>query len=79
MNILKQKKERFEFVFTPKHGSWLNIIEGFFGKLSKQLLHGIRVKTKEELIERIIKYIAEVNENPVVPNWTYKMDETTIL
>ena len=30
-------------------------------------------------IERIIKYIAEVNENPVVPNWTYKMDETTIL
>ena len=76
---LETKKERFEFVFTPKHGSWLNIIEGFFGKLSKQLLHGIRVKTKEELIERIIKYIAEVNENPVVPNWTYKMDETTIL
>ena len=76
---LETRKERFEFVFTPKHGSWLNIIEGFFGKLARQLLRGIRVKSKEELVERITKYIAEVNENPVIPNWTYKMDETTIL
>ena len=30
-------KERFEFVFTPKHGSWLNMIEGFFGKMTKQM------------------------------------------
>ena len=76
---LETRKERFEFVFTPKHGSWLNIIEGFFGKLARQLLRGIRVKSKEELVERITKYIAEVNENPVIPNWTYKMNETTVL
>ncbi|MGN0729742.1 IS630 family transposase [Treponema sp.] len=76
---LETRKERFEFVFTPKHGSWLNIIEGFFGKLARQLLRGIRVKSKEELVERITKYIAEVNENPVIPNRIYKMDETTIL
>lgn len=76
---LETRKERFEFVFIPKHGSWLNIIEGFFGKLARQLLRGIRVKSKEELVERITKYIAEVNENPVIPNWTYKMNETTVL
>ena len=76
---LETRKERFEVVFTPKHGSWLNIIEGFFGKLARQLLRGIRVKSKEELVERITKYIAEVNENPVIPNWTYKMNETTVL
>lgn len=40
---------RFEFIFTPKHGSWLNLIEGFFSKLTRQSLKGIRVKTKEEL------------------------------
>ena len=43
---------RFEFVFTPKHGSWLNMIESFFGKMTKQMLRGIRVKTKHELIQR---------------------------
>ncbi len=66
---------RFEFVFTPKHGSWLNLIESFFGKLARICLRGIRVKSKEELVERIYRYIREVNEEPVVYRWTYKMDE----
>lgn len=67
--------ERFEFVFTPKHGSWLNLIEGFFSKLTRQSLKGIRVKTKEELVERIYKYFEEVNADPVVYRWKYKLEE----
>ncbi len=66
---------RFEFVFTPKHGSWLNMIEGFFSKMTKQMLRGIRVQSKNELIDRIYKYFDEVNEVPVVYHWKYKMDE----
>lgn len=66
---------RFEFVFTPKHGSWLNLVEGFFSKLTRQTLKGIRVKTKEELVERIYKYFDEVNAEPVVYHWKYKLDE----
>ena len=66
---------RFEFVFTPKHGSWLNLIEGFFSKLTRQFLKGIRVKTKEELVERIYKYFDEVNADPVVYHWKYKLNE----
>ena len=66
---------RFEFVFTPKHGSWLNLVEGFFSKLTRQFLKGIRVKTKEELVERIYKYFEEVNDEPVVYHWKYKLDE----
>lgn len=66
---------RFEFVFTPKHGSWLNLVEGFFSKLTRQSLKGIRVKTKEELIERIYKYFEEINVEPVVYHWKYKLDE----
>ena len=42
---------RFEFVFTPKHGSWLNMVEGFFSKMTRQMLRGIRVESKEELKE----------------------------
>lgn len=66
---------RFEFVFTPKHGSWLNLIEGFFSKLTRQMLKGIRVKTKDELVQRIYKYFDEVNEEPVVYHWKYKLEE----
>lgn len=66
---------RFVFVFTPKHGSWLNMIEGFFGKMTRQFLRGIRVRSKQELIDRINKYFAEVNEIPVVHHWKYKMDD----
>lgn len=66
---------RFEFVFTPKHGSWLNLVESFFGKLARVCLRGIRVHSKEELVARIYQYINEVNTVPVVYHWMYKMDE----
>ena len=66
---------RFEFVFTPKHGSWLNMIEGFFSKMTRQMLRGIRVKTKEELIKRMYKYFEEANEEPVVFHWKYNLDD----
>ena len=69
---------RFEFVFTPKHGSWLNMIESFFGKFARVCLKGIRVKTKEELVQRIYQYMDEVNSQPVVYRWKYKMDEMAV-
>jgi transposase len=69
---------RFEFVFTPTHGSWLNLIESFFGKLARVCLKGIRVASKAELVERIYRYLDEVNAVPVVYHWKYKMDEVTV-
>ncbi len=70
---------RFEFVFTPKHGSWLNMVEGFFSKMTKQMLRGIRVKSKEELTERIYLYFDEANEEPVVFHWKYNLDDIDVL
>jgi transposase len=69
---------RFEFVFTPTHGSWLNMIESFFSKITRQMLRGIRVSSKEELAERIYQYFDDINEEPVVFRWKYKMDEISI-
>lgn len=66
---------RFEFVFTPTHGSWLNMVEGFFGKMTKQMLNGIRVTSKEELENRIYQYFDEINEVPVPYHWSYKLDD----
>ena len=68
-------ESRFEFVFTPTHSSWLNMIESFFSKMTKQMLKGIRVNSKEELSARIYQYFEEINADPVVYHWTYKMDE----
>jgi transposase len=69
---------RFELIFTPKHGSWLNIIESFFGKLAKVLLRGIRVQSKEELKRRIELYLQEVNQGPVVYRWKYQPEKSSI-
>lgn len=66
---------RFEFVFTPTHGSWLNLVEGFFSKLTKQMLNGIRVSSKEELEHRIYQYFEEINQVPIPYHWTYNLDD----
>jgi transposase len=78
IEYLQEREGRFKFVFTPKHGSWLNLIESFFGKMTRQMLRGIRVATKAELIERIYKYFNEINESPVVFRWKYKLDEVLV-
>lgn len=69
---------RFEFVFTPKHGSWLNMVEGFFSKMTKQMLRGIRVKSKAELADRIYLYFDEINAEPVVFHWKYNLDDIDV-
>jgi transposase len=66
---------RFKFTFTPKHGSWLNLIEGFFSKLARSVLRHIRVASKQELVDRIMAAIEYFNQKPVVHTWTYKLDK----
>jgi len=75
---LKTKPNRFHFIFTPKHGSWLNLIESFFSKITRSFLRHIRVDSREELVERIYQGIDEINNAPVVFRWQYKMDEIAI-
>ena len=70
---------RFEFTFTPKHGSWLNLIESFFGKMARTLLRGIRVASAAELKARIELYLQEVNEMPVVYRWKYKLETLSVV
>ena len=73
--LADQPAGRFEFVFTPKHGSWLNLIEGFFSKLARSVLRYIRVESKQELKDRIMAAMDEFNRHPVVHTWSYKLDK----
>lgn len=76
---LAKHPNRFAFVFTPKHGSWLNIIESFFGKMARSFLRGMRVQSKEELKNRIMLYLKEINQAPVVFRWKYKMNDFDLI
>ena len=64
--LASQPEGRFAFVFTPKHGSWLNLVEGFFSKLARSVLRHVRVASKEELKNRILAAIDDLNQHPVV-------------
>lgn len=69
MTYLDSRPNRFEYVHTPKHGSWLNLIESAFSKMARTFLRHIRVSSKEELKDRILKGIAEMNSAPVIFRW----------
>jgi len=68
-SYLGEHPNRFRYVLTPTHGSWLNIAETLFGKMAHTFLRQIRVKSRAELKERILRGIAEINAAPVVHRW----------
>jgi transposase len=71
--LAAQPDGRFELTFTPKHGSWLNLIEGFFSKFARSVLRHIRVASKQELKDRVMAAMDFFNQNPVVHTWSYKL------
>lgn len=66
---LATRPNRFKYVLTPTHGSWLNLVETLFGKMTRSFLRGIRVQSRAELKQRILLGIAEINAMPVVHRW----------
>jgi transposase len=69
MAWLASRPNRFVYGYTPKHGSWLNLIETLFGKMARTFLKHIRVGSLQELKDRILLGVAEINQEPVVYRW----------
>ena len=69
MAYLATRPNRFTYVHTPKHGSWLNLVETLFGKMARTFLRGIRVENWQELKDRILLGVQEINQAPVVHRW----------
>src|SRR5450432_4390759 len=67
--FLSRHPNRFQYVLTPKHGSWLNIVETLFGRMARSFLRHIRVQSLDELKARILKGIEEINASPVIHRW----------
>jgi len=60
--------ERFEFYFTPKSASWLNMIEIEFSALARQCLHR-RIPTIEQLEREILALVHERHEKQIKVDW----------
>lgn len=70
--FLQDESHRIHFVYTPKHCSWLNQIEIWFGILTRRLLKRGNFKSTEELKQRILAFIEFFNRTLAKPfRWTY--------
>lgn len=72
MLFLEKEEHRIRFCFTPKHCSWMNQIENWFGILQRKVIrHGefISVESLENQIADFIRYYNKILSKPV--NWTF--------
>lgn len=69
------RHERFTFHFTPTSCSWLNAVEGFFAKLTRQRLRRGVFHSVVDLQAAINRYVAETNASPKPFTWTADPDE----
>jgi len=73
MEFLENPNHRIRFIFTPKHCSWLNPIENWFGKLQKQRLRNASFESIEDLEKKMVKYIEYTNQWCTKPyKWKFK-------
>ncbi len=69
---------RFDFVFTPVHGSWLNLIETLFSKMARSVLRHIRVASKDDLWRRIDAYCEDLNAAPLILRWKHGIEDLNV-
>jgi len=69
----KRHGERFHFVHTPVHGSWINQIEIWFGVLQRKVLKNSSFKSEGELKEAVLGFIKNWNEVNCHPfKWQFR-------
>jgi transposase len=62
---------RFTVTYTPTHASWLNMVESFFSILTRRMLRRGDFASREDLIQKIIKFIETYNNTTKPFRWTY--------
>ena len=65
---------RFAVTYTPKHASWLNIIEQWFGVLTRRLLRRGDFTSRDDLEAKIISFTIRHNKNARPYRWNYDAD-----
>ncbi len=69
--FLMDESHRIRFVYTPKHSSWVNQIEIWFGIINRKLLKKGSYKSVEEMAQSILNFIKQYNLTAKAFNWKY--------
>ncbi|MGZ5393357.1 MAG: transposase [Mycobacterium sp.] len=70
--FLSDPSRRIRFVFLPKHSSWLNQIEIFFGVVQRKCLRGGNFTSVDDLQSQLRQFITYYNTTMAHPfEWTY--------
>jgi len=69
--------ERFEFHYTPKHGSWLNMAEIEIGTLVRCCLDR-RIGNREKLHSEVSSYLEKKNKNPMPLKWQFTNEKARV-
>ena len=64
--------QRFEFIYTPKSASWLNMIEIEFSAIARQCLKR-RIPTLEQLEKEVLAIVKERNDKKIKINWQFSL------
>lgn len=65
--------DRFVFVFTPIHASWVNPVEGWFSILSRRVLRNAEFSSVQQLTQRVEAFLTRWNEIECKPlRWTFR-------
>jgi hypothetical protein len=73
--VARASVKRIEFIYTPKHGSWLNVAECELSAMTRQCLTGRRIGEISELSEEIAAWSAHTNERQRGVDWQFQIDE----
>lgn len=74
----RQLRRRIRLVNTPKHGSWLNMAELAISVLSRAVLQGQRIPTRDALEQAVTAWVARHNADPHPINWTWDVDQARL-
>ena len=69
--------DRFEFIYTPKHGSWLNMAEIELHVLTRQCLNR-RIGDMDTMIQEVAAWQQDRNNREAKINWQFTTDEARI-
>ncbi|MGK0333603.1 MAG: transposase, partial [Paraglaciecola sp.] len=70
-SVMSKQKRRLRIVYTPKHCSWLNVVEGWFSGLQSRLLKLLSCENTEMLADKVIEYVIYYNEKwAKMINWS---------
>ena len=76
--VARALTRKFEFHYTPKHGSWLNIAEAELSSLARECLGNHRIKSTDELNERLKAWESDRNVKQKGVNWQFTTDDARI-